>query len=89
MAANIEEEPLRVTRAGPVAIIELNRPHTRNALSGEAMFAAFESVFATLNADLTIGAAVLTGRGNCFCAGGNVIEMRERSGMFAGALAST
>jgi len=77
-------EPILVEPRGPVALLTLNRPTTRNALSGEAMFAAFEQVFDRLNADLGIRAAVLTGAGSAFCSGGNVSEMRQRGGMFGG-----
>ena len=46
--------------------------------------AAFEQVFARMNDDMTIRAAVLTGSGSAFCSGGNVAEMRDRTGMFGG-----
>ncbi|MBI3368106.1 MAG: crotonase/enoyl-CoA hydratase family protein [Burkholderiales bacterium] len=77
-------EPILFERLGAVALLTLNRPDTRNALSGEAMFAAFEQAIDRLNADLGIRAAVLTGAGSSFCSGGNVAEMRDRAGMFAG-----
>ncbi|WP_066258500.1 crotonase/enoyl-CoA hydratase family protein [Hydrogenophaga flava] len=77
-------EPLLITRRDHIALITINRPDTRNALSGEAMFAAFESLVDKLNADLSVRAAVLTGAGSAFCSGGNVAEMRDRTGMFAG-----
>ena len=77
-------EPILFEQRGAVALLTLNRPETRNALSGEAMFAAFEQHFERLNGDLAIRAAVLTGAGSAFCSGGNVAEMRDRTGMFAG-----
>jgi len=77
-------DPILIERRGHVALLTLNRPETRNALSGEAMFAAFEHTFAALNADLSVRVAVLTGAGTAFCSGGNVAEMRDRTGMFAG-----
>lgn len=76
--------PLHITRRQHIALITLNRPDTRNALSGEAIFAAFESMVDELNADLSVRAAVLTGAGTAFCSGGNVAEMRDRTGIFAG-----
>ena len=75
---------LRVERHGPVVLLTLDRPETRNALSGEDCFAGFEQVFAQLNADMGVRAAVLTGAGSAFCSGGNVAEMRNRTGMFGG-----
>lgn len=77
-------DPIQFTRHGHLALLTLNRPDTRNALSGEEMFAAFEQLFAEMNADLSIRAAVLTGAGSAFCSGGNVAEMRDRTGMFGG-----
>jgi enoyl-CoA hydratase/carnithine racemase len=77
-------DPILVVRRGHVALLTLNRPDTRNALSGETMFAAFEKTFADLNADLNVRVAILTGAGTAFCSGGNVAEMRDRTGMFAG-----
>lgn len=76
--------PLLITRRDHIALIVINRPDTRNALSGEDMFTAFETLVDDLNADLSVRASVLTGAGTAFCSGGNVAEMRERSGMFAG-----
>lgn len=77
-------DPILVERRGHIALLTLNRPDTRNALSGEAMFAAFEDIFASLNADMGVRVAILTGAGTSFCSGGNVAEMRDRTGMFAG-----
>jgi enoyl-CoA hydratase/carnithine racemase len=76
--------PLLIERHGAVVLLTLNRPETRNALSGEDCFAAFETVLAELDADLSVRAAVLTGAGSAFCSGGNVAEMRDRQGMFEG-----
>lgn len=76
--------PLLITRHGHTTLVTINRPDTRNALSGEDMFAAFENLVDGLNNDLSVRAAVLTGAGTAFCSGGNVADMRERTGMFAG-----
>lgn len=81
---NDDDTPILYEQRGPVAWLTLNRPATRNALSGEAMFAAFESLFERLNGDLNTRVAVLTGSGSAFCSGGNVAEMRDRTGMFGG-----
>ncbi len=76
--------PILMERHGNVVLLTLNRPDTRNALSGEDMFAGFEAIVDQLNADTSVRAAVLTGAGTAFCSGGNVAEMRDRTGMFAG-----
>ena len=80
----MSDAPLLLERHGHVAVLTINRPQTRNALSGEEVFAAFESRFAELNADRQIRAAILTGSGTAFCSGGNVAEMRDKTGMFGG-----
>jgi 2-(1,2-epoxy-1,2-dihydrophenyl)acetyl-CoA isomerase len=78
------DPPILFERRGAVALLTLNRPATRNALDGEAMYAAFETLVEQLNADLGLRAAVLTGAGSAFCSGGDVAKMRDRAGMFAG-----
>jgi enoyl-CoA hydratase/carnithine racemase len=77
-------DPILVERHGAVALLTLNRPATRNALSGDELFSAFEQVLEALNSDMSVRAAVLTGAGSAFCSGGNVADMRDRTGMFAG-----
>ena len=76
--------PILYEQRDHIAILTLNRPETRNALTGDAMFEAFETAFERIDADLSVRAAVLTGAGSAFCSGGNIAEMRDRSGMFAG-----
>jgi 2-(1,2-epoxy-1,2-dihydrophenyl)acetyl-CoA isomerase len=80
----MNDAPILFEQRDHIALLTLNQPGTRNALTGEAMFAAFETLFARLNDDKNIRAAILTGAGSAFCSGGNIAEMRERSGMFAG-----
>jgi 2-(1,2-epoxy-1,2-dihydrophenyl)acetyl-CoA isomerase len=78
------DTPLKYQRDGRVATLTLNAPNTRNALSGDRMFAAFEHAVDVANRDLDVGAVILTGAGPAFCSGGNVLEMRDKTGMFAG-----
>jgi len=65
-------------RADGIAIITLNRPDTRNALSKEireGLFAAWER----FESDPALRVAILTGSGDkAFCAGGDLKEMMER-----------
>ena len=79
-----DDSAILLERQGHIAVLTLNRPQTRNALSGEEVFAAFESRFAELNADRGVRVAILTGSGTAFCSGGNVAEMRDKTGMFGG-----
>jgi enoyl-CoA hydratase len=65
-------------RADGIAIITLNRPDTRNALSKEirtGLFAAWDR----FERDPALRIAILTGAGDkAFCAGGDLKEMVER-----------
>ena len=57
-----------------VAILTLNRPESRNALS-DTLSPALRSTIATLAEDDGVGCVVLTGAGTAFCAGGDVKGM--------------
>ena len=55
-------------RHGPVALVTLDRPEARNALTG-AMIATLAEALADSDADPGVAAVVLTGRDPAFCAG--------------------
>src|ERR1044072_1347155 len=57
-----------------VAIITLNRPEARNSLSDE-LTPALRTMIRTCAEDPNVGALLLTGAGEAFCAGGNVKGM--------------
>jgi enoyl-CoA hydratase/carnithine racemase len=76
---------LRVEREGHVLMLTLDDPATRNSLHGDALFQAFEDVVRQANDELEIRVVVLTGAGLAFSSGGNVRDMHDRMGMFAGA----
>ncbi len=59
------------TRQDGVAILTMNRPEARNALS-QPMLGALLEALPRLAADPDVGAIVITGAGNAFCAGGDV-----------------
>ena len=61
-----------------VAVLTMNRPDRRNAMS-EAMMAAMERVLGEVEVDDAVGCVVLTGAGGAFCAGGDVKAMAERT----------
>ncbi|MBI1211645.1 MAG: enoyl-CoA hydratase [Alphaproteobacteria bacterium] len=63
-----------------VAVLTMNRPERRNALSGE-MLEAMASVLAQCESDTSVAAVVLTGAGGAFCAGGDVKGMAAREGV--------
>jgi len=57
-----------------VAVLTMNRPERRNALSG-GMLAGLQSVLAEVEVATDVGCVVLTGAGGAFCAGGDVKGM--------------
>jgi len=57
-----------------VGIITLNRPEVRNALS-DALSPALRRMIRTCGENSEVGALLITGAGNAFCAGGNVKGM--------------
>ena len=61
---------------GAVAHVRLNRPAKRNAIN-DALIAQLHSAFINLPAG--VGAAVLSGAGQHFCAGLDLSELSERS----------
>lgn len=69
---------------GPVATLTIRRPDAMNALGQPGDGDAFAAACATINADRSIRAAILTGEGRAFSAGGDVKAMKERTGAFAG-----
>ncbi len=67
-----------------VLVLTMSNPDTRNALTGEAQFGDIEAACAEANDNMGVRAVILTGAGSAFCAGGNVKDMRDRTGLFAG-----
>lgn len=71
--AVIEVERNVAPGAERVAVVWLNRPEARNALSGELVDALVDAL-RSCAADPGIGSVVLAGRGSAFCAGGDLKE---------------
>ena len=74
--------PVLVTRDGTVAILALNEPARRNALTMDlrhALLAALDDAIA----DPQCRAIVLTGEGGAFCSGGDLSAMRADDPMGA------
>jgi len=59
---------------GRVAVITLNRPEVRNALS-DHLTPALRTMIKTCGENPEVGALLITGAGSAFCAGGNVKGM--------------
>lgn len=68
---------LLTERDGPLMVLTLHGPETRNTLSEGLITAAVEAL-ATAEEDREIRAVVLTGAGGHFCAGGNLQAMIAR-----------
>jgi enoyl-CoA hydratase len=67
---------LRIDHEGAVAVVTLNRPDARNALSGE-LITALRAAFVGLGIDDGVRAVVLTGADPAFCAG---LDLKEVAG---------
>jgi 2-(1,2-epoxy-1,2-dihydrophenyl)acetyl-CoA isomerase len=67
------------TKQDGVAILTMNRPEARNALS-QPMLAALNEALPRLAADSSIGCVVITGSGGAFCAGGDVKGFASNEG---------
>lgn len=68
-------EFLSVEKDGPLAVVTLNRPEKRNALS-IALRYEMDAGLKELEEDDEISVVIITGRGPAFCAGFDLTEMR-------------
>ncbi|RON24986.1 enoyl-CoA hydratase [Pseudomonas brassicacearum] len=75
---------LQIEREGGIVTVRMNHPETRNALTTPEQIQEFVDLCAELRRDTSVRVMVLTGNGSAFCAGGNVKDMHERGGIFAG-----
>ena len=67
---------LLIENRGPVRILTMNRPEKRNALNSELTQGLLDALRAA-DADDSVGAIVLTGAGQGFCAGADLSEFKE------------
>ena len=79
----VSSKPVEISREGDVALLRLNRPQARNALSPEVM-ELLASELERLDPDPEVHCAVIAGSGKVFAAGADIRAMAERS--FAEAL---
>lgn len=75
---------LQIEREDGIVTVRMNHPDTRNALTTPEQIQEFVDLCAELRRDKSARVMVLTGNGSAFCAGGNVKDMHERGGIFAG-----
>ena len=70
-----------VEREGAVLIVTLNRPEKKNAVNCEVMCRLYDA-WNELDRDEQLRVAILTGRGDTFCAGMDLAEIGKlRSGV--------
>lgn len=75
-SATLADPAVRVTRAGPVAVVTLARQARSNAMDGELTLALLTTL-RSLSASGDVRAMVLTGEGRAFSAGGDIQTIRE------------
>jgi enoyl-CoA hydratase/carnithine racemase len=70
-----------VEAEGPVLVVTLNRPEKKNAVNSEVMCRLYDA-WVRLDEDDALRVAILTGRGDTFCAGMDLAEIGKlRSGV--------
>jgi enoyl-CoA hydratase/carnithine racemase len=69
---------LKFEREGTLAVVTLNRPSRRNALSLDLMRELIDC-FSTIGRDREIHAVILAAAGNVFCAGHDLAEMTGKN----------
>lgn len=67
---------LAVTRDGPVAVLTIDRPEKRNAMTAR-MWADLPGVLAAVAADPAVRVLVVTGAGPSFCAGADIGDLLD------------
>ncbi|AEI82510.1 3-hydroxybutyryl-CoA dehydratase Crt (plasmid) [Cupriavidus necator N-1] len=75
---------LDIRRDGPVAIVTMNRPETRNAVSDDDAVDALVAMCDAFNRDHSVRVVVLTGAGAAFSSGGNLKTLRAKFGNESG-----
>lgn len=69
-------EPLQIEKEGSLAVLTLNRPERRNALSLELM-RALAGALDGIAADSAVRAVILAAAGKVFCSGHDLAELRS------------
>jgi len=68
-----------VEKEGAILIVTLNRPEKRNAINSECMCRLYDA-WTQLNDDDDLRVGILTGRGNTFCAGMDLEDLKKLRG---------
>ena len=75
----MSEPAVIVEPDGPILTVTLNRPEKRNAVNCEVMCRLFDA-WRKLDGDESLRVAILTGRGETFCAGMDLSEIPKLRG---------
>ena len=75
---------IHLEQKGPIAILTLNRPDIRNALTGRQMVEEIVDACRVVDNDPSVSVLILTGAGPAFSGGGNIKDMDKQEGMFSG-----
>lgn len=67
-----------------IVTLTLNKSAARNPISDEAVIDALLAACQRINHDPEVRVVIITGAGTAFSSGGNVKDMRDKQGMFAG-----
>lgn len=67
-----------------IATVTLDMPDTRNAISDPGLCHGLIEAFEAVSANHAVRCVILTGSGKSFCSGGNIHDLRNRTGMFGG-----
>jgi enoyl-CoA hydratase/carnithine racemase len=81
MAMRVGYEHILYEEAGPLALVTMNRPQQRNALS-LAHLQELTACFRVIGARRDLQVAILRGRGPAFCAGHDLAELLGRDATF-------
>src|SRR5438132_8757105 len=69
---------VKTERSGPVLVVTIDRPRVRNAVDGPTA-AALVQAFRAFDADPALSVAILTGAGNTFCSGFDLMAMQDQA----------
>lgn len=83
MSYDLDLPDLKIEKDGTLLWLSLDRPEQRNAISIE-MIQSLGFILEQADFDPEIRVVILSGEGKAFCAGGDLAQMENRSGMFAG-----
>lgn len=67
-----------------IALLTLQRDDVRNALTGTRLVEDIVDTVTWADQTAEVSVLVITGAGSAFCAGGNIKEMKDKSGTFGG-----